>query len=444
MAMQSLLWFAFSSLVLGSVSIVDPSDYADLPGDVKDDATMADYTTDNGGPMSLSYNITGPYYYVDKAAELDHKTLTVNANDTSVLVATHGATVNLSHVEVIKEGYCTWLNQASFFGQHYRAQWCGQCFSYGTGTTVYVSKTDLYSSGPVSHGLYAAGNATIYASNVRHYSGGNRCSSFSGDSPAGYLFVSDSVAHTAGIGSAIFYALGEIYGTNVVGLAEKAPMLFSDEAQKAVLKNVDLTAGLLAGTVMFSSSQRRSGASISFENSRLTTLKKDMAALWFGNIIATATLVATELNSASGILVIANSSQVTQAFQYFAGSEENPSIQPAEVTVSVAESALEGDIVAYNGSSISWSLTDHSSWTGSAYTAGKGTATFAVSLDETCTWTLTRDVSVQDFTNADANNKNIRSRGYNIYYNPSAASNAWLKSKTVSLPGGGHLKPRSH
>jgi hypothetical protein len=115
-AMQSLLLFAFSSLVLGSVSIVDPSDYADLPGDVKDNAIMADYTTDNGGPMSLSYNITGPYYYVDKAAELDHKTLTVNANDTSVLVATHGATVNLSHVEVIKEGYCTWLNQASFFG----------------------------------------------------------------------------------------------------------------------------------------------------------------------------------------------------------------------------------------------------------------------------------------------------------------------------------------
>jgi hypothetical protein len=367
--------------------------------------------------------------------------LTVNANDTSVLVATHGATVNLSHVEVIKEGYCTWLNQASFFGINAAINiansstayiensnitvhnGAANVFAYGTGTTVYVSNTDLYSSGPVSHGLYAAGNATIYASNVRHYSGGNRCSSFSGDSPAGYLYVSDSVAHTAGIGSAIFYALGETYGTDVVGLAEKAPMLFSDGAQKAVLKNVDLTAGLLAGTVMFSSSQRRSGASISFENSRLTTLKKDMAALWFGNIIATATLVATELNPASGILVIANSSQVTQAFQYFAGSEENSSIQPAEVTVSVAESALEGDIVAYNGSSISWSLTDHSIWTGSANTAGKGTATFAVSLDETSTWTLTRDVSVQNFTNADANNKNIRSRGYNIYYNPSAASN---------------------
>ncbi|GFF53414.1 hypothetical protein IFM46972_09774 [Aspergillus udagawae] len=364
MAMQSLLLFAFTSLVLGSVSIVDPSDYADLPGDVKDNAIMADYTTDNGGPMSLSYNITGPYYYVDKNAELDHKTLAVNANDTSVLVATHGANVNLSHVEVIKEGYCTWLNQASFFGVNAAINvansstayiensnitvhnGAANIFAYGTGTTVHQEMA------PSTRRMCATPLAAIAAP------------PFPATAQLA-ISVSDSVAHTAGIGSAIFYALGEIY----------------------------------AGTVMFSSSQRRSGASISFENSRLTTLKKDMAALWFGNIIATATLVATELNPASGILVIANSSQVTQVFQYFAGSEENSSIQPAEVTVSVAESALE------------------------------------VTLSQQC---------VQNFTNADANNENIRSRGYNIYYNPSAASNAWLKSKTVGLPGGGHLKPRSH
>lgn len=96
----------------------------------------------------------------------------------------------------------------------------------------------------------------------------------------------------------------------------------------------------------------QSGASLSFENSRLTTTGKEMAELWFGNVIATARLRSTELNPASGILVIVISSQVTQSFDYFAGSEENASIQPAEVTVSVSESILEGNLVAYNGSSI--------------------------------------------------------------------------------------------
>jgi hypothetical protein len=460
MASKSLVLLSVTRLVLGSISILDPSDYVNMSSDVEDNGLLADYTTDGGGPMYLIDDIAGQYTYRDTDVELDHETLSVDANDTSVLLITEGSNVNLSHVDVVKRGYSTWLNQASFFGTNAALNiangstshisstnitthnGAAGIFAYGTGTTVHVSNTDFYSSGPVSHALYAAGNGTIYASNVRSYAGGNRCSTFSGDSPAGYIYVSDSVSHTAGIGSATFYALGEIHASNVVGHSEKAPGLFSDGAQKAVFENVDLTAGLLAGTVMFSSSVRRTGASLSFTNSRLTTLKEDMPALWFGNVVAEANLVATDLNTTSGILLVANTSQVTQAFNYFAGVEENSSIQPAKVSVTVAESTFQGDIVAYNGSSIAWNLTDHSTWIGSAYLKGSGSATFSISVDDTSTWTLTRDVTVDEFTNDDPRNKNIRSRGFNIHYNPSRPKNAWLKSKTVTLPGGGKLRPR--
>ncbi|KAL6235087.1 hypothetical protein BDW75DRAFT_230593 [Aspergillus navahoensis] len=392
MAGQSLLLLALSSLTRSSVSIEDPSNSADLAADLGDNAIMADYTTRR------------PY--------VNHETLSVDANDTGVLVATNRAS----------------LNQASFFGvnaainiansstayiEHSNItvhNGAANVFAYGTGTTVHVRNTDLYSSC----------NGTIYTSNIRHYSGGNRCSSFPGDTPAGYVYVRNAVAHTAGVGSAIFYALGEVYGTDLDGLAERAPILFSDGAQKAVFKNVEFTAGLLAGTVMFSSAERQSGASVSFENSRLTTWKKDMASSWFGKVIATARLVTTEIKSASGILVLANFSQVTQEFDHFAGVEENSAIEPAEVTIAVAESTLEGDLVAYNGSFISWNLTDHSRWTGSMYSA-TGRAYFDVSLDETSTWMLAQNVSLQSLANAGPGHRNIRSRGLNIYYNASAA-----------------------
>ncbi|KAL3489195.1 hypothetical protein BJX62DRAFT_239282 [Aspergillus germanicus] len=462
MTLKSLhLLLSLAPFALGSITVHDPGDYVDLSADVQDNALLADYTTDGGGPMYLIDDIAGQYSYRDTDVELDHETLSVDANDTSVLVITDGSNANLSHVDVVKRGYSTWLNQASFFGTNAALNiangstshitdsnitthnGAAGIFSYGIGTMVHVSNTDFYSSGPVSHAMYAAGNGTIYASNVRSYAGGNRCSTFSGDSPAGYIYVTDSVSHTVGIGSATFYALGEIHASNVVGHSENAPGLFSDGAQKAVFENVDLTAGLLAGTVMFSSSVRRTGASLSLANSRLTTLKEDMPGLWFGNVIAEASIIATELNTTSGILLVANTSQVTQAFNYFAGVEENSSIQPAEVSVTIAESTLQGDIVAYNGSSIAWSLTDHSSWTGSSYLEGSGSATFSISVDDTSTWTLTRDVTVNAFTNGDPRNKNIRSKGFNIYYNPSAPKNTWLKSKTVTLPGGGKLRPRS-
>lgn len=225
-----------------------------------------------------------------------------------------------------------------------------------------------------------------------------------------------------------------------MGLTENAPNVFSDGAQKSTFVNVDFTAGLLAGTVLFSSSERQFGASLSFNNSRITTLGKDMAALWFGNLIVEASLYSTQITTPSGILVIANTSQVTQAFDYFAGSEQNPSILPAEVTVSVSESHLNGDLVAYNGSSVSWSLTRYSTWTGSVY-SGYGVSYFGISLDKTSTWVLTTDAYLQNFTNADLTNKNVKSRGHTIFYNSSSSSNVWLNSQTLSLPDGGQLRP---
>lgn len=378
-----------------------------------------------------------------------------------MLVATDSSNVNISHVSIVKEGYSTWLNQASFFGVNAAVNiangsvsyidhsnitthnGAANIFAYGDGTVVYVDDVDLYSSGPVAHGLYSAGNGTIHAKNVRHYAGGNRCSSFSGDGPAGYIYVTDAIAHTAGIGSAIFYTLGESYGTNVVGVAERSPSVFSDGAQKSVFRNVDFTAGLLAGTVMFSSSDRQSGASISFEDSRLTVTAPEGPGLWFGNVIADARIVRTEIDTASGVLVIANTSQVTQAFDHFAGSEENDEILPAQVSVVVEESDLVGDVVAYNGSSISWSVSKHSTWTGGARVGGQGSASFSISVDESSTWVLTGDVHLKGFRNGDEKHENIRSGGHNIYYNPNASGSAWLKNKSLSLQGGGQLMPGS-
>ncbi|RAK74356.1 uncharacterized protein BO72DRAFT_212083 [Aspergillus fijiensis CBS 313.89] len=456
MASLTLLLLSYLPQVFASITVWDPSDSADVTADAVDNTLVADYTTDNGGAQYLIYNISGPYYYSEEDVELAHVTLTVDANDTSVLVGTEGSVVNLSYSDVIKYGYSTWLNQASFFGVNAAINIANQStayidhanvtvhngaanvYAYGTGTIVYVNDTDLYSSGPVSHGLYAGGNGTFVANNIRHFSGGERSSAFSGDSPAGYLHITDAVAHTAGIGSAIFYTLGETYGTNVIGHAENAPSLFSDGVQKSAFTNVDLTAGLLAGTILFSSSSRSSGASLSFTNSRLTTLGDDMPALWFGNVIAEAELVATTLNTTSGVLVLANTSQVTQAFDHFAGYEENSSIQPAEVTVTVSESTLTGDIVAYNSSLIAWRLTDYSSWTGAAVD-GRGKGYLGVSLDATSNWTLTQSVYLQNFTDADTSLNNIISQGYSIYYNKSSSANSWLGSANASLPGGGSL-----
>jgi hypothetical protein len=287
-------------------------------------------------------------------------------------------------------------------------------YAYGSGTEVYVDNAWLYSSGPTSHGLYASGNGTIYATNVEHYSGGNRCSSFSGDNPAGYVHVTDAVAHTDGISSAICYALGLCNMTNVIGHASHAPVTFSDGPQTTIWKDSDLTAGLLGGVVLFSSQSRVSGASVTFENSKLTVLGKTMPSIWMGNLIGTATIISSQFNNtASGLLAVANYSQVTQAFDYYADYSDNNNLSPAELTLKVEDSNLSGALVAYNGSSISLSLSDYSSWTGKA-SSGYGISYFSVSLDITSDWALTGTTYLQNFTDSDSTLSNIKSNGFTL------------------------------
>lgn len=264
-----------------------------------------------------------------------HRTFSVDENDTSVIVVTGGSTAYLQYDTIVKYGYSSNLLEASFYGVN-AAVWVGNAstayisdsnvtvhngaaniYVYGTDTVVYAGNLWLYSSGPVSHGLYAAGNGTIYATNIEHYSGAYRSSAFSGDSPAGFVHVSDSIAHTDGHGSAICYALGLCNITNVIGHASNAPVMFMDADQEGIWTNCDLTAGDLAGMVFFGSGDRESGAELTLDHSKLTVLGDTMASLWFGNTIATVTIKSSVFNNfASDIFVISNMSQVTQDFTY--------------------------------------------------------------------------------------------------------------------------------
>lgn len=259
----------------------------------------------------------------------------MDKNDTSVIVVTDGSTAHFQYDTFVKYGYSSNLLEASFYGVN-AAVWVGNAstayisdsnvtvhngaaniYVYGTDTVVYADNLWLYSSGPVSHGLYAAGNGTVYATNIEHYSGAYRSSAFSGDSPGGYVHVSDSIAHTDGHGSAICYALGLCNITNVIGHASSAPVMFMDSDQEGIWTDCDLTAGDLAGMVLFGSAARESGAELTLDHSKLTVLGDTMASLWFGNTIATVTIKSSVFNnSASDIFVISNISQVTQDFTY--------------------------------------------------------------------------------------------------------------------------------
>lgn len=315
-------------------------------------------------------------------------------------------------------------------------------FTYGTGSIVYLDDVWSYSSGPVAHGFYAAGNGTIQISNVKAYSGGTRSSIFSGDNPAGFIHASNGIVHADGVGSAICYALGLCNVTNVIGLSSHGPAMFMDGTQTAMWKNCDLTAGLLGGFVMFSDpfAGKVSGAVATLDHSRLTTLDKTMPAFWFGNVAATVNVLSSEINTTSNILAVANYSLITQDFNQYGGYADDNTVQAADALINVEDSILTGDIVAYNGSTITVNLANYSAWTGNAY-SGYGTVQFGVTLDKTSNWTLTGNTTLYNFTDEDTTYSNVQSNGFHILYNASATASQTLNGQTVGLPGGGSLSP---
>lgn len=440
------------TFALASVSVYDAGDYYNISADTADNALISNYSV---AASTYFPELNGVYHLIDDDLLLNHTQLSVNENDTSIIVADN-SNVTLDYVELFKQGYSSNLNDASFYGVNsvINIQNGSQAdlsslnitshngaagvYAYGTGTTVYITDSSLYFSGPVAHGLYASGNGTIYGDGLIHYAGGERLSAFSGDKPAGYIHVSNSVAHTTGIGSAIFYVLGEVHASDVVGEAESAPFLFSDGPQKAYISHSQLTAGLLGGTVIFSSSTREFGAEQTFTDSTLAVKGNTVPALWYGNIGATTYLNSVRIKTDSGILAVANFSQVTQDFDYYASYEDNTDLAPAEVEIYITESSIEGDLVAYNQSSIELYVSDHSVWLGSAYHGSNLGAFVSVTLDSSSVWSLSSNATL-DYLSV-ANISSVESNGFLIFFNLSNTLNDWIEND-VQLSGGGSLIP---
>jgi hypothetical protein len=168
-----LLLFTLVAGVSALVPIDDPSNYVNLAADASDNAIIADY---NVTPiMYLISPLKSKYCFKGSSSKtsLSHQTFSDSANDTDVMLISGGATLDLSFVDVIKSGYSSNLLQASFFGVNVAINvqngstatlshanitthnGAANVYAYGTDTVANVSHSDLYSSGPVSHGLYA-------------------------------------------------------------------------------------------------------------------------------------------------------------------------------------------------------------------------------------------------------------------------------------------------
>ncbi len=105
----------FASFVSATLTIEDPSDTINPAHWAEDNARLADYK-DVTPILYQIIPVVGPYVYNDTTTTVSHQVLTVDANDTSTIVITDGAKVNIDYSNIVKFGYASNLLQSSFFG----------------------------------------------------------------------------------------------------------------------------------------------------------------------------------------------------------------------------------------------------------------------------------------------------------------------------------------
>ena len=109
-------------LAAATVTITDPSDLVNPAAWAADNARLANY---NVQPLLYQFipTVGATTFNNKKGINMSHETLSVDANDTSVVVVTNGSNVNIAYTNIVKFGYASNLLQSSFFGR------CSSCGS---------------------------------------------------------------------------------------------------------------------------------------------------------------------------------------------------------------------------------------------------------------------------------------------------------------------------
>jgi hypothetical protein len=103
------------SVATAIITVTDPSDIINPADWEADNALLADYSI--APTLYQTDAIVGPYSYSNTDLNITRAVLTVNANDTSVLVISNGSDIDVSYTDIVKFGYCSNLFQASFYGR---------------------------------------------------------------------------------------------------------------------------------------------------------------------------------------------------------------------------------------------------------------------------------------------------------------------------------------
>ncbi len=294
-------------------------------------------------------------------------------------------------------------------------------FSYGEGTTVTISDSTIHTTGRNSGGIQTTGGGTTIANNLTITTEGDSAAAIRSDRGGGTVTVDGGTYTTSGLGSPAVYSTADITVKNATLTANNSEGLVIEGKNSIALENCTVSGNMTSSAggsdndnlhaVMIYQSMSGDAAlgqsSFSSVGGSITSLSGDL--FYVTNTSCTISLTNTKLVTANGQLFTISGNDSSRGWGT-SGSNGG------DVTLTVSQQTMEGNITVDDISSLDMTLSDSSAFTGTINTSGTA-GEVNVTLDSTSTWTLTGDSYVTSFT---GDLSQVVSNGYQLYVNGSA------------------------
>lgn len=291
-------------------------------------------------------------------------------------------------------------------------------FSYGEGTTVNISDATIRTTQNNSGGIQTTGGGTTVAANLDVQTEGNSAAAIRSDRGGGTVKVTGGKYVTNGTGSPAIYCTADISAEDATLLANASEGVVIEGKNSVSLKNCNVT-GKMDNTYQGDSDenihcimiyQSMSGdasvgeSSFAVEGGSITSKSGDL-------FYITNTDCSIELKNVN--LTLAN-----DTFLHVEGNSSSrgwgtEGANGGDVTLTAVRQKIEGNILVDSISSLKYSLSNGTNYTGSINTEGTG-GKVELTLDKDSTWTLTGDSYITSF---EGERSQIDTNGYHLYVN---------------------------
>ncbi|MDR3595736.1 hypothetical protein [Clostridium sp.] len=422
----------------------------DSTGNISGITVKSNNTTYTGGSETGKTTLTGAYSANGETKTSTNEKISTTTVDQNAVLASNGGNITISGATINKSGDTKSEDECNFYGINSGVVAAGASnitisdstintdsegsnaiFSTGDASVINVSNVTINTTKNSSRGLDATYNGTIIAKDVNITTKGAHCAALATDRGEGTIHVTGGTMNTAGEGSPAIYSTGNITvkGATLKSTGSEAAVV--EGKNSITLNDCDISGEKTNGVMLYQSMSGDSGVGTSYFNMTGGTLTSSAGSLFFiTNTDSQINLKGATLKNSTGILLnaAATSRWGTQ------GSNGG------NITLNADSQTLEGTITCDKISTVALNLTNKSSLK-STINESNTAKTVTLSLDKDSTWTVTGTSYLTALTDADTSLANIKDNGNTIYYDSSNSANSWLNGKTVTLSGGGTLKP---